>query len=151
MSDQSHQHLNPTRLRFTMLFKSSLLVGLSTAAVIPSNSEKALDPRSQVAWTWNEGAVIDYPIHVSCNATEQAQLKRAFSESITLAQHAKDHIMRFGKSSDIYIKYFGEKSATAEPAGWFDKVINSDKSGMLFRCDDVDNKCWQAGMFSFDS
>jgi hypothetical protein len=52
--------------------------------------------------------------------------------------------MRYGNSSDIYVKYFGN-SPTAEPAGWYDKVVNGDKTGVLFRCDDIDNKCSQDG------
>jgi hypothetical protein len=52
--------------------------------------------------------------------------------------------MRYGNSSDIYVKYFGN-NPTAEPAGWYDKVVNGDKTGVLFRCDDIDNKCSQDG------
>ncbi|CZT04527.1 related to S.fumigata Asp FII [Rhynchosporium graminicola] len=130
-----------------MLFSSALLLGgLSLTTAIPTfSSEQDVEKRDGAAWTWNEGAVTDYTIHVSCNATERAQLQRAFNESLTLAQHAKDHILRWGNSSETYVKYFGNSSTTAEPAGWFDKLINGDKTGVLFRCDDIDNKCYQDG------
>ncbi|KAK2625475.1 hypothetical protein QTJ16_004787 [Diplocarpon rosae] len=130
-----------------MLFTPLIILhGLSLVAALPLSSEDVLEPRQQEeVWTWNEGAASDYTIHVSCNATERAQLRRALNETTTLAQHAKDHILRFGTASDIYVKYFGNSSSTAEPAGWFDKLVNGDKNGVLFRCDDIDNKCWQAG------
>jgi hypothetical protein len=98
----------------------------------------------ETIWTWDQGATPTFPIHRSCNASQSAQLKRAFGEAEALAQHAKEHIMRFGTDSEFYVKYFGNAS-TAEPAGWFEKVISGDKTGVLFRCDDIDNKCYQDG------
>jgi len=79
-----------------------------------------------------------------------SQLKygEAFEEMSLLAEHARDHILRFGFSSDYYVKYFGNAN-TAEPAGWFDKIVNGDKTGVLFRCDDPDDNCRLAGKHSF--
>lgn len=99
---------------------------------------------SPTAWQWDAGAVRDIPIHPSCNATERAQLQRGFADAIKYAQHAKDHIMRFGNSSDQYVRYFGN-APTAEAAGWYDKIVNGDKKGLWFRCDDVDGNCSQDG------
>jgi hypothetical protein len=65
-------------------------------------------------------------------------------EAVALAQHAKDHIMRWGNTSELYQKYFGNAS-TAEPSGWFDKVVNADKAGLVFRCDNPDGNCGQEG------
>lgn len=70
------------------------------------------------AWTWNSGASNAWPIHESCNATERAQLKRGLDEAATLAQHARDHILRFGNSSEFYQKYFGN-APTGEVIGWY--------------------------------
>ncbi|KAL5314526.1 hypothetical protein ACEPPN_017166 [Leptodophora sp. 'Broadleaf-Isolate-01'] len=129
-----------------MLFTSALLLSaLSLTSALPTFSSDQSVEQRDTAWAWDEGASSDYTIHISCNATERAQLLRALNESITLAQHAKDHILRFGNSSETYVKYFGNASTTAEPAGWFDKLVNGDKTGILFRCDDVDNKCYQDG------
>ncbi|EKD18134.1 major allergen Asp f 2 precursor [Drepanopeziza brunnea f. sp. 'multigermtubi' MB_m1] len=129
-----------------MLFNSQVLLAyISLVTALPLTSARALESRQQVAWTWNEGATPEISIHVSCNATERAQLQRALNETMTLAQHAKDHIMRFGNSSHIYVKYFGHDSTTAEPAGWYDKIVDGDKTGVVFRCDDVDNKCSNDG------
>lgn len=96
------------------------------------------------AWQWDAGATSQVPIHSSCNATERAQLERGFADAYKFAQHAKDHIMRYGNSSDHYVKYFGN-APTAEPAGWFDKIVNGDKKGLWFRCDDIDGNCAQPG------
>lgn len=89
---------------------------------------------------WASGAVTEYPIHNSCNGSETALLRQGLAEAEMLAQHAKDHIMRFGNGSTHFQRYFGT-AASGEPAGWFDKVVNGDKAGVLFRCDDPDQNC----------
>lgn len=93
---------------------------------------------------WNVGAVNDYPIHSSCNSTEHTQITRALGETVKLAQHAKEHILRWGNSSQIYQKYFGN-ATTDEPVGWYEKAVNGDKAGIIFRCDDPDGNCHQEG------
>jgi hypothetical protein len=85
------------------------------------------------ATAWNAGAVDDFPIHSSCNATEAAQIKRGLGETLTIVRHARDHILRWGNSSEIYQKYFGNAS-TGEPIGWYTKIADGDKAGVLFRC-----------------
>jgi hypothetical protein len=97
--------------------------------------------------------VNNYPIHSSCNATERTQLTRALGETMKLAQHAKEHILRWGNSSEIYRKYFGN-ATTGEPVGWYEKAVNGDKAGIIFRCDDPDGNCHQEGTlpkFSYSS
>ncbi|KAL8403242.1 hypothetical protein RB594_008488 [Gaeumannomyces avenae] len=101
-------------------------------------------PTPAAPYNWREGSVDEYPIHASCNGTERAQLRRALDETVELAQHARDHILRFGRSSGIYARYFGNAS-TGEPIGWFERLARGDKGGMWFRCDDVDGNCHQAG------
>lgn len=135
-----------------LLHLSILLLGASSILASPARVARqetvyitqTLAAPTPTSTAWDVGAVHDYPIHSSCNSTEQAQLKRALGEAITLAQHAKDHILRWGNSSEIYQKYFGNAS-TGEPIGWFDKVVNGDKAGVLFRCDNPDGNCDQEG------
>lgn len=96
--------------------------------------------QSPSVYDWSKGAVNQYEIHQSCNATETAWLRQALTETEILAAHARDHIQRFGNSSSYYTKYFGQAS-TAEPAGWYDRLVSADKAGVLFRCDDPDKNC----------
>lgn len=141
--------LHLTTLQICKMYALPLvLLGLVSplTSALPTPAEHAISQRDTASWTWDQGATPEYTIHVSCNATERSQLQRALNESITLAQHAKDHIMRFGNSSETFVKYFGNSSTTAEPAGWYDKVISGDRKDVIFRCDDVDNKCYQDGM-----
>lgn len=91
-------------------------------------------------YDWAQGAVSEYEIHKSCNATQTALLRQAITETEIISAHARDHIQRFGNSSSYYTKYFG-KAPTAEPAGWYDRLVNGDKTGVLFRCDDPDQNC----------
>lgn len=95
---------------------------------------------SPTSYDWTDGWVKSFPIHKSCNDTEFNQLSSAFNEVQKLAAHAKDHTLRFGNESKFYKKYFGD-SPTAEVVGWYENIVNADKSDVLFRCDDPDGNC----------
>lgn len=132
-------------------YSSLVLLGASAAVANP------LFPRQQSAaptvtvtaaapssTAWNAGAVDDYPIHASCNATQKAYIQKGLEETITICRQARDHILRWGNSSSIYQKYFGD-APSGEPAGWFAKIADGNKAGTLFRCDNPDGNCAQAG------
>lgn len=87
-----------------------------------------------------------FPIHESCNATEQRQLATALQETVTLVQHAKDHILQWGNESAIYRKYFGDRPAIT-PIGAYDIIINGNPETILFRCDNPDGNCDLEGKF----
>lgn len=90
---------------------------------------------------WNAGAVDEFRIHQSCNASQAFQLRRGLNEAIELAQHARDHVNRYGSTSDIYKKYFGVSALSTDVIGAFDIVVNGNKAESLFRCDDPDGNC----------
>ncbi|KAG5752300.1 hypothetical protein H9Q69_010737 [Fusarium xylarioides] len=132
-----------------MMFKTTavaLLLGAATATPIFGRAETSTTKSSaqttatNSVYDWSEGWTKDYPIHQSCNATLRRQLVNALDETVQLAQHAKDHLLRWGNESEFKQKYFGNGS-TATPIGWYDRVINANKAGMLFRCDDPDKNC----------
>lgn len=81
-----------------------------------------------------------FAIHESCNATERTQLRHALNEVVVLATHARDHILQHGGQSPYYVKYFGNAS-TAEPIGWYSRVVSADRGNITFRCDDPDRNC----------
>ncbi|KAK9244172.1 putative peptidase family-domain-containing protein [Lipomyces tetrasporus] len=89
---------------------------------------------------WDSGAVNDYIIHVSCNATEVHQLRKGLADAITLAAHARDHVLRWGNASEIYRRYFGN-AASGEVVGNLEKIVSADKGSVLFRCDNPDGNC----------
>lgn len=89
---------------------------------------------------WNSNAVTEFPIHSSCNVTQHRQITQGLSETVELAAHARDHILRWGNESHIYRKYFGNRPSL-EAIGAFDVVVNGDKGHVLFRCDDPDGNC----------
>ncbi|KAG9254024.1 putative peptidase domain-containing protein [Emericellopsis atlantica] len=133
-----------------MMYRVALLLAAATASasplvpreaptsILPSGPETSGESKS--VYNWSEGWETKYPIHESCNATKHAALEFALDETMQLAQHARDHLLRFGDKSDLVKKYFGN-SSTAVPIGWFDRVVSADKSAMTFRCDDPDKNC----------
>lgn len=98
------------------------------------------DPASKTAPKWAEGWQLAFPIHESCNSSLKAELQQALDETVQLAQHARDHLLRWGKESKFAKQYFGNFS-TAHAVGWYDRIAAADKSALLFRCDDPDQNC----------
>lgn len=133
-----------------MMFKSTatalMLLGAAVASPIvgreatKTQSSAESTKTSESSNEWSEGWTKEYPIHRSCNATLHRQLSNGLNEAVQLAQHAKDHLLRFGHDSEYVTRYFGNGS-TATPIGWYDRIINADKTGILFRCDDPDKNC----------
>ncbi|PLB54774.1 zincin [Aspergillus steynii IBT 23096] len=109
------------------------------APILPRASDSQTLPHKSLS-PWDAGAVNLYPIHQSCNATQRLQIETGLNETIALADHAKAHILRWGNESAIYRKYFGD-SPSIEAIGAYDIVVNGDKGGVLFRCDNPDGNC----------
>ncbi|GAM43962.1 Asp F2 homolog [Talaromyces pinophilus] len=99
----------------------------------PASIEARANPHEPIFFSWDAGAVISYPIHSSCNATQRRQIEAGLNEAIELAWHAKSHVLRWGNESEIYRKYFGNRP-TMEAIGAYDVIVNGDKANVLFRC-----------------
>jgi hypothetical protein len=131
-----------TMVRFTSL----MLFGAAAVSASPLVARQATtvavtaDPAAATSTAWDVGAVHQYPIHASCNASQHQYIRNGLDEAMTISRQARDHILRWGNSSAIYQKYFGNAS-TGEPIGWFTKVVDGDKNGVIFRCDDPDQNC----------
>ncbi|USW48515.1 Putative metallopeptidase, catalytic domain superfamily, peptidase domain, HRXXH [Septoria linicola] len=124
-----------------MLTLATVLVGALAVSAAPTPEQKRqAAPFSSIQQPWNAGAVNEFRIHNSCNASQEHQLRTGLNEAIELAQHAKDHINRWGNESTIYRKYFGN-APTAEAIGALDVVVNGNKAQSIFRCDDPDGNC----------
>lgn len=101
---------------------------------------KASPSSASASHDWAAGGTSSFPIHHSCNSTLRVQLENALGETVELAEHARDHLLRWGGESPFVQKYFGNAS-TAGPIGWYERVIAADRTGMTFRCDDPDRNC----------
>ncbi|KAK8237481.1 putative peptidase domain-containing protein [Phyllosticta capitalensis] len=121
-----------------------LLCGAIASPILPPAStevDSAPKPDDSASiYDWAEGWTKDYTIHPSCNSTLRRQLREGLDEAVALAEHARDHLLKFGAESDFVQKYFGNGS-TAPPVGWYDRIVNADKTGVVFRCDDPDRNC----------
>ena len=129
----------------------SVVVALAAAGALaipaPVQPRTHSDGHSHDKAAWDDGATKDFVIHESCNSTEVIQLRKGLADAVALADHAKQHILRFGNSSEHYRKYFGD-APSGEAIGYYEKVISGDKGNALFRCDNPDGNCDQPGMTS---
>ena len=120
---------------------SSPLQAREVIATVGQQTVVAASTPIPAAWQWDRGAVADIPIHPSCNATQHTYIRKGLNEAIALAAHARDHLLRWGHLSPYTVKYFGNAS-TAEPIGWYSRIVSADRGNMTFRCDDPDRNCF---------
>ncbi|KAG8166029.1 hypothetical protein KVR01_004581 [Diaporthe batatas] len=122
----------------SLVFTLSALTVVSAAPTSLGGRQAAFEVTEQQPW--NAGAVTEFRIHPSCNASQAFQLRQGLDDAVALAQHAKEHVLRWGSSSEFYRKYFGN-APTPEVIGAFDTIVNGNKQNALFRCDDPDLNC----------
>jgi len=122
-------------IKMASLIPFLLLSSAVSAIPTPVQNQTTTSPSP-----WDSDAVSQYPIHSSCNATQRLQIETGLNESIALAAHAKEHILRWGNKSSIYRKYFGNRPLF-EPIGIYELLNSGDKGSVLFRCDNPDGKC----------
>jgi len=128
---------------YRVLLISTAATALTTASPVYLETRKST-PFQQSLAAWDEGAVSSYPVHSSCNSTQRAQIAAGLNETILLVEHTKQHVLRWGNNSELYQKYFGEVPPF-EVIGSLDIIVNGDKGGVLFRCDDPHGNCEQEG------
>lgn len=107
---------------------------------VPQTVTAGAPAAAPTPWSWNAGGSRAWPIHASCNATERALLHKGLDDAAALAAHARDHVLRFGNTSELFQKYFGA-APSAEVIGWYAKIADGDRSRFKFRCDDPDGNC----------
>ncbi|CCH41119.1 putative allergen [Wickerhamomyces ciferrii] len=131
--------------------KFSVVLSLLPAIALAQSSSQSqetstiwVEAEETDAYQWDADWYKDYPIHSSCNRTKYNQLVQAFQETKQVAAHARDHTLRYSNNSEIYRKYFGN-APSGEVVGWFSNVVDQDKTGLLFRCDNPDGNCNNSG------
>jgi len=132
--------------KMMVLLKALLLSAVTSVLAAPTKLEARQASNSAIE-AWDAGAVSQYPIHESCNATQAHQIALGLNETILLAQHAKEHVLRFSNNSEIYRRYFGDRPPY-EVIGAYDIIVSGDKEGVLFRCDNPDGNCDLPGKFA---
>ncbi|KAK0523049.1 Prenylated Rab acceptor protein 1 [Tilletia horrida] len=130
---------------------SALLFGLlsasaASAAAVPRSTELAVNNPAEAILARALGDKNgeyrkDFPIHESCNASQTLQLRRGFDDMARLLQSARDHLLHHGNSSELFKTYFGAGADPATPLGIYERLLEGDKTGTLFRCDDPDRNC----------
>ncbi|KAL0572651.1 Prenylated Rab acceptor protein 1 [Marasmius crinis-equi] len=82
-------------------------------------------------------------IHESCNSTERSLLTKALQDTYAVAGAARDYVVEHG-ADDVYKRYFGN-APTFTVIGAFEHLLSGNKTGVLLRCDDIDQNCHQDG------
>lgn len=88
----------------------------------------------------------DIEVHESCNSTQRRMLNDALADTFEMATFARDYAATNGPEDPIFTKYFGtDPKAFSAVIGIWEALLTSNKQGVLFRCDNIDGNCGQAG------
>ncbi|KAI5478172.1 hypothetical protein MNV49_005339 [Pseudohyphozyma bogoriensis] len=89
---------------------------------------------------WSAGGSNNYTADDSCDITQKRLIGDGLSEALTLLDHARAHLRRFGNDT-IFTDWFGKDADPNTALGLYDRLVDGDKSNLVFRCDDVSNLC----------
>lgn len=134
------------KFAFTLTTLSVLSTVLSAPAATTSSPQTVTKYADNEAtgYIWDKDWNRDFTIHPSCNESQTNQIQAGIEEAKILAAHARDHTLKFGNLSEFYQKYFGS-AAYGEVIGWYDAIVNAEKSEAVFRCDNPDGNCANDG------
>ncbi|QLG75105.1 hypothetical protein HG535_0H04320 [Zygotorulaspora mrakii] len=118
---------------------ASLTSSGMAAPVYNTNSSAELQSAvSQEIFGWTKPTFPE--LYHTCNSTNARMLNVALQESLEVSAYAKDRLLKYGADDVYYKRWFGNGSIFTV-MGVFDHLVESSKSGVLFRCDDVEGLC----------
>lgn len=124
----------------TLTSISALLIG-SSARPVPSNSTSNLEPIVGVTDnyldTWYD---ITYPSIENCNATQVKMINKYYQDLLEVSSVARAHLINNGVD-DAFEHWFGKNGNPLTVLGAIDNIVEGDKSGALYRCDDIEGSC----------
>ncbi|GAA6032235.1 hypothetical protein JCM8097_007137 [Rhodosporidiobolus ruineniae] len=127
-----------------------MLALLSLAALFPTFALAAPAPSEwtyktalkefEVPTNWSAGAHKGYSVSSTCTFDERRAIGDGLDEALELAAQARDHLRRYGNDT-IFNAWFGSETDPNLLLGLYDRLVDGDKTGITFRCDDVDDEC----------
>lgn len=115
-----------------IVFKSLELKASNTSTAVPVEgfTDLYLD-------TWNE---ITYPSIENCNATQVKMINKYYQDLLEVASVARAHLISDGVD-EAFEHWFGEDGNPLTVLGVIDNIVQGDKTGVLYRCDDIEGSC----------
>ena len=117
----------------------SLLAATASALLAPADSSLTSFKNTTSPSSESEPilAPLNVTIHDSCTPQQVHQLVAAFEDTEQLVSVAQQHLLKHGRNSTAYQRYFGD-SPSAEALGVYTRILGGSKEGVLVRCDDAD-------------
>lgn len=130
-------------MKLTSAIAFGLTASLASAAAVPVYNNNAT---SEAIISFPEGDIVGWAnptlpeIHQTCNETNARMLNAVFADSLEATAYAKNRLLDYGVEDVFYERWFGNGSAFSV-MGVLDQLMESNKSGVIFRCDDADGLC----------
>lgn len=156
----------PLAVDFLLPPRSSFLEPRQDVSNTASNSSHNHTGHGEIYGSSRKSILADFPIHESCNASQTLQIQSGLDDMKLLLQSSIHHLLLHGNNSDLFQLYFGADADPAVPLGYYTRMLSvsrsamgvehkpslladhcslfvaqGDKTGTLFRCDDIDGNC----------
>ena len=103
---------------------------VSTAVSIEGVADSYMD-------TWDD---FTYPSIENCNATQVKMINKYYQDLLEVASVARAHLISEGVD-EAFEHWFGENGNPLTVLGIIDNIVQGDKDGVLYRCDDIEGTC----------
>lgn len=110
---------------------------VSLKATNVSNSEPVSGVTDSYLDTWYD---FTYPTIENCNATKVKMINKYYQDFLEFSSVARSHLINEG-IDETFIHWFGEKGNPLVVLGVIDNLVEGNKDGILYRCDDIDGYC----------
>lgn len=88
--------------------------------------------------TWN---FVSYPEIKNCNSSQTKQINKYYQDFIEVSSVARSNLLENGADDEAFKHWFGEEGNPLTVLGVIDNLVQGNKNGVLYRCDDVDDLC----------
>lgn len=113
---------------------------LTLGSPIPSNSTN-LDivegTTDEYLNTWTD---VTFPYIENCNATQTKMINKYYQDMLEVASIARTHLIN-NDVDETFEHWFGSEGNPLTVLGVIDNIVEGNKDGALYRCDDVDGSC----------
>lgn len=96
-----------------------------------------VEPESYLS-TW---ADTSYPEIKNCNATQVKQLNKYYQDFIEVSSAARANLLENGANDIAFQHWFGKEANPLTVLGVIDNLVQGNKGGVTYRCDDIDGNC----------
>jgi hypothetical protein len=110
-----------------------------SAPIFDMNESEPLSVKGELTDYFRTWSTITFPYAENCNATQMKYIDKYYQDMLEVSSIAREHLIQNG-TDEIFEHWFGQGNLLTV-LGVIDNIVQGDKAGVLYRCDDIDGGC----------